>query len=660
VLLIVTFRPEFEPPWIGRPYVTALTINRLAQRDIEAMIERVVGNELIPINVRQDIIERTDGIPLFVEEMTKAVLEAGSERAAERTVASIPSSTLAVPASLQASLMARLDRLGSAKEVAQVAAVIGREFPHALISAVARKGEPELRSALDRLEAAGLLFRQGLPPHATYLFKHALVQDAAYGTLLREPRRALHARIAETLEREFAEIAESSPELMARHCTEAGLIEKAAGLWGKAGQRSLARSALVEAATQLTRALDQIATLPATPGLRQEQIKLQVALITPVMHVKGYAAPETKAATERARLLIEQADLAGEPPEDPLLLFSVLFSLWNASLGAFTKNCELARQFLAFAEKQGATVPRMVGHRIMGVSLLLSGDFAEAREHLDRGMILYDPAEHRSLATRFAIDVRVGILFARSLAMWVLGYPEAALADAERALRDAREIGHAATLMFALTCPSLTQILLVNHTEASTELDEVIALADKKGTLFWKTQGIAFRGCVLVLTGKASDAVQMITSGVTGFRSTGSTLFRPFFLSHLAKANAEIEHLHDAWRCIDEAITGLETAKERWCEAEVNRIAGEVALLSPERDVEKAQGYFERALSVARRQHAKSRELRAAMSMARLLRDQGKREQARDLLAPVYGWFTEGFDTLDLKEAKALFGELHA
>ena len=264
--------------------------------------------------------------------MTKAVLEAESEGEAQRTAATVPSPALAVPASLHASLMARLDRLGPAKEVAQIGAAIGREFSHALLAAVARKPEAELRSALDRLVAAGLLFRQGVPPHATYLFKHALVQDAAYGTLLREPRRALHARIAETLESQFAEIAESQPELLARHCTEAGLIEKAAGLWGKAGQRSLARSALVEAVEQLTRALDQIAALPATPALRREQIKLQVALITPLMHVKGYAAPETKAAVERARLLIEQAEALGEPPEDPLLLFSVLYGFWAREL----------------------------------------------------------------------------------------------------------------------------------------------------------------------------------------------------------------------------------------------------------------------------------------------------------------------------------------
>jgi len=274
VLLIVTFRPEFEPPWIGRPHVTALTINRLAEREVAAMIDRVIGNRPVPASIRQDIIERTDGIPLFVEEMTKAMLEAESEDAAEGAVAAFPSPVLAVPASLHASLMARLDRLGAAKEVAKIGAAIGREFSYSLLASVTRQPEPGLGSALDRLTAAGLLFRQGVPPHASYLFKHALVQDAAYGMLLREPRRTLHARIAETLERQFTEIAANQPELLARHYTEAGLIEKAAGLWGKAGQRSLERSALVEAAEQLTRALGQIAALPATPALRHERIKL--------------------------------------------------------------------------------------------------------------------------------------------------------------------------------------------------------------------------------------------------------------------------------------------------------------------------------------------------------------------------------------------------
>jgi class 3 adenylate cyclase len=508
VLLIVTFRPEFEPPWIGQPYVTALTINRLVQRDIEAMIDRVVGNKFIPANIRQDIIERTDGIPLFVEEMTKAVLEAGNEAAAHAMARAIPSSALAVPASLHASLMARLDRLGPAREVAQIGAAIGREFSHALLAVVVSKPRAELTAALDRLMAAGLLFRQGVPPHATYLFKHALVQDAAYGTLLREPRRALLARIAETLESQFAEIADSQPELLARHCTEAGQIEKAAGLWGKAGQRSLQRSALVEAIEQLTRALDQIAALPATPALRREQIKLQVALITPLIHVKGYAAPETKAAAERARLLIEQAEALGEPPEDPLLLFSVLYGFWVANNVAFNGDMarSLAAQFLALAEKQGATGPLMIGHRLTGTTLLYTGEVAQGRAHFDQVLALYDPTTHRPLATRFGQDGRVAALSFRSLALWLLGYPEAALADSDPALRHAREIGQAATLMFALAGTTLAHILCGNYSTANMQSDELIALADEKGGPFWNAFGMMNQGCVLALTSPSYSA----------------------------------------------------------------------------------------------------------------------------------------------------------
>jgi predicted ATPase len=556
--------------------------------------------------------------------------------------------------------MARLDRLGSpAKELAQIGAAIGREFSHPLLAAVVRKPEAELRTALDRLIRAGLLRRQGGAPYATYFFKHVLVRDAAYSTLLREPRRTLHARIAETLDSQFAEISENQPELLARHCTEAGQIEKAAALWGKAGLRSLERSALVEATEQLARALTQIATLQATPALRREQIKLQAALITPLMHVKGYAAPETKAAAERARVLIEQAEALGEPPDDPLLLFSVLYSFWTTSFVAFQGDAlrELASQFLALAEKQGATVPLMIGHRMMG-SVLHTGAFAEGRAHLDSAIALYDPPEHRPLATRFGQDIRVAALSYRSWALWMLGYPEAALADTSHALRDAREIGQAATLMYALVHALVVHIQCGNYPTAKAEADELVALADEKGALFWKALGMSVQGCILALTGNASDAVQLITSGITALRSTGSTLWMPLHLSYLARAYAELGQFDNALRCTGEGITAAETAKERWHEADIHRIAGEITLLSQRPSAANAETYFERALSVARAQQAKSWELRAAMSMARMWRDQGKHQQARDLLAPVYGWFTEGFDTLDLKQAKVLLDAL--
>ena len=659
-LLIVTFRPEFEPPWVGQPHVTALALNRLGHRDVDTMIDRVIGNKLLPADIRKDIIKRTDGIPLFVEEITKAVLEAGGELGGMQIAAAVPSPALAVPASLHASLMARLDRLGSAKEVAQIGAAIGREFSHALLASVVHKPEAELASSLDRLIRAGLLFRKGPPPHATYLFKHALVQDAAYGTLLRQPRRALHARIADTIEGQFADIAEGQPELLARHCTEAGLIEKAASLWGKAGLRSKESSALVEAVEQLKRALGQIATLPSTPALRREEIRLQVAIINPLQHVKGLAAPETRAAAERALLLIEQAEALGEPPEDPLQLFSAPFYLFVADILAFNSDVarERAAQILALAEQHGGKLPLMRGHAAMGVTLVLMGKFAEAIVHEDQALALCNPDEHRPLATRFVQNSRVTALYWRSLALWALGYPEAGLAGTEQALSEAREVGQGGSLMHTMTLTCLTQLISGNYATAQAQSDELIVLAEEKGSSYYKPSGMLRRAGVLALNGKASDAVGIFTAAIPVYRSTGTTMFLPVYLSLSARAHGELGQFDDAWSYIGDAITAVETAGEKWYEAEVHRIAGEIALMLPKQDIEKAEACFERALAVACGQQAKSFELRAAMSMVRLWRDQGKRDEARELLAPVYGWFTEGFDTLDLKQAKALLDEL--
>src|SRR5215471_16064508 len=344
----------------------------------------------------------------------------------------VPSPALAVPASLHAPLMARLDRLGPAKEVAQVGAAIGREFSHALLAAVTHKAEGELQSALDRLMAAGLLFRQGAPPHATYLFKHALVRDAAYGTLLREPRRALHASIGETLKNQVAEIAQSQPELLAHHFTQAGMTEAAIEWWGRAGQGSMARYALVEGTEQLKRALDQIATLPVTPDLRRQEIKLEVA----------------------------------------------------------------------FAN-----------------ALTLTGNVLDGKKHYDRALAIYDTAQHRPLTTGSGRDVRVALLANRSGCARLLGYPAAARSDLERAIRSSREIGHDATLLEALWQDGYHHIFCGDYAAANAALDELIGLADERGAPYWKAHGTAVRGWLFSLTGKALDAVQAITSGMSGITS---------------------------------------------------------------------------------------------------------------------------------------------
>jgi predicted ATPase/class 3 adenylate cyclase len=653
VLLIVTFRPEFTPSWGRPPHVTFLAIERLGRSDVGAIIDRVVGAKVLPADVRHDILERADGIPLFVEEMTKAVLEAKYESAARRTAA-------AVPASLHASLMARLDRLGPAKEVAQIGAAIGREFSHGLLASVARRPDAELAAALDRLLAAGLLFRQGEAPNASYLFNHALVQDAAYGTLLREPRRALHARIAETSERQFADMVESRPQLLARHCGEAGLIEKAAVLWGTAGRRALARSALKEAAEQLARALHLIASVPTTPALRRECIKLQIDLSNALIHTKGHASPATKASFEQARRLIEQAEGLGEPIDDPLLLFSVLYGFWVGNRMAFKGDiaCELAQQFHALAQTQSATIPQMIGHMLMGISLVLVGEIAQGRAHLDRTIALYEPGEHRALATRFGHDVRMTAFCWRALALWMLGHPDATAADIEAALEDAREMEHAATSMFALSHTSLAHALRRDQAASGVLAEQLVALAEDKGSLYWKSYGMMLQGWGLAETGQASDAIPLATTATAAMRSTGATAYAPWYLSYMAKAHAQLGQLDDARRSIAEAMTAAKVTGEKWCEADIHRTAGEIALMAPDQDTAKAEAYFIRALSIARTQQARSFELRAATRLARLWHDQGKGRQARDLLAPVLGSFAEGFATADLIEAKSLLATL--
>jgi predicted ATPase/class 3 adenylate cyclase len=649
LLVLMTARPEFRPPWGARSHHSMISLVPLDRQQVREMVSELSARHALSKEVVDGVTERAGGVPLFVEEVTRLLLERGEQGGIQ-----------AIPPTLQQSLMARLDRLGPAREVAQVGAVIGRDFSYALLRAIAGMEDAPLQIALERLAEADILLEQGLPPESEYRFKHALIQDAAYSNLLKSRRQVLHRRVAEVLLDNVGSTAPAEPELLAHHFTQAGLTEAAIQWWGKAGQQSLERSALVEAVEQLTRALGQIASLPGTPALRREQIKLQVALITPLFHVKGYAAGETKAAAERARLLIEQAEALQEPPEDPLLLFSALYGVWTANYVACNGHAmrELAAQFLALAEKQGATAPLLIAHRIMGITLACTGDIAQGRAHFDRAMVLYDPAEHRPLATRFSVDSRVSVSSYRSWALWYLGYPEAALADAEQAISYAREIGQAATLMYALGHAPLAYFESGNRAKAKTVVDELAALAEEKDALMWKATGMVWQGSLFALTGKASDAVHMITTGINARRLTGSTVWLPLWLSCLTIANAELGQFDEAKRCIGEAMTAAEATKETWYEAEVHRIAGEIAFKSPEPDVAKAEAHFERALSIARQQQAKSWELRASMSLARLWRDQGKAQQARELLAPVYGWFTEGFDTRDLKEAKVLLEDL--
>jgi class 3 adenylate cyclase/predicted ATPase len=654
VLLIVTFRPEFEPPWIGRPYVTALTINRLAERELSTMIDRVVGNKFLPASVRQAIIERTDGIPLFVEEMTKAVLEAGNEGAAEQTVAAVPSPALAVPASLHASLMARLDRLGSAKEIAQIGAAIGREFAHDLLAAVVRKPEAEFNSTLDRLIAAGLLFRQGVPPQATYLFKHALVQDAAYGTLLRNRRQQLHARIAATLEGQFPEIVETQPELMARHCAEAGLVEKAVGYWTLTGEWAVKRDANAEATRHFRRALELLEKQPETAERGEAELKVLTKLGPALQQTRSFGAPEVETAYLRARELCEQL---GEPVE----LFQALWGLWLNSVGR--ERWDMARpiadELLAVAQRLDDRALLLEAHHAMCPTTLWVGDPQLARTHGEQGMALYDREQHQSLAFLFGNhDPGVCCRMHSAMALWFLGYSQKAVERSRTGIAMARELSHIGTLVNELPFAGIIHQLRREAPAVREIAESLIVLSTEHGFPQW----LAF-GKVLDSWAQAEQVgdvglVAQLRGAIGNYRAQNE-LYLPYFLGLLAAIELIYEKADEGFATVSKALEMTERTGSRLMDPELYRLKGELLLLSrgpgPEPDAELA---FRHAIEIARRQNTRSWELRASASLARLLSRQGKRNEARQMLAPVYGWFTEGFDTLDLKEAKALLDEL--
>jgi class 3 adenylate cyclase/tetratricopeptide (TPR) repeat protein len=646
-LVIMTARPEFVSPWAGRMRTIAVTLDRLPRRQSAAIVVGVAHGKRLPDSVISEIIDRADGVPLFVEELTKAVIE--SSQPAQK-----------IPMTLHASLLARLDRLTAARDVVQVAAAIGRRFSYRLVGEIISMPAERLNEALAELVAAELIWCRGSPPEAEYTFKHALVQDAAYSTLRREPRRVLHGRIAGALERTFPDLANTQPELLAHHCNEAGLIERAATLWGRAGQFSLARSAIKEAAAQLARALSLLEAMPISPTLRQEQIKIQIAFANALMHTKGYAAPETRAALTQARMLVEHAEAIGEPPEDRLLLLSVLHGFWVASHVAFEGNAvrALAIEFMAIAQRQKAEFPLVLAHRVMGTSLLYLGDIEGGRRHLDQALSLYKPAEHRPLGTRFGQEAGVAVVSNRPLALWLLGHPEAAMKDADDAIRQAREIGQTATYLYALTRIAWVHLVIGNYDIALAQMEELSAITEQMEGSYWTAAATMLRGCFLALTGEGEAAIEMITSGIKNSRLTGSNLLRmPWYLSCLSDAEISIGQLDVARRYIGEAMEAATTTKESWQEPDLHRLAGDLAWRCA--DSSAALMHYDRALAVARQQKAKSWELRAATSLARLWCDKGKRRKAREVLAPVYGSFKEGFDTPDLREAKRLLAELN-
>jgi class 3 adenylate cyclase/predicted ATPase len=652
-LLIVTFRPGFQPSWAQHAHVSALTLGRLGRRLGAVMAEGVAGKAL-PDEVLDQIARKTDGVPLFVEELTKAVLEAGILREeTDRYTLAAPLPSLAIPASLQDSLMTRLGRAGPAMEVAQVGAVIGPGFSHELLAAVAPMSANLLGDALEQLVSSDLVFLRGTPPAATYTFKHALVRDAAYHSLLKSRRRQLHGRIAEVLEEQFPETAHTQPELLAYHCTEGGLGEKGVGYWYEAGRLALGRSAVVEAVAHLTYGLDLLANSADASWRAHRELELQVALGSALAAAHGTGAPETGQAYARA---LELCDQTG----DRSLLSPALYGLvrFHFSRAELTPALELGERALDAARQRDDVSTQLASHFALGWVSLALGRLHAARAHLEQALVLSDALGHELLLAAYGIDLRVTSLVYLSWTLFILGYVDRARELSQRALVEAKVSAHPLTLCVALDRATTIAAFRREITTEAERVDEMLALGKEKGFSAYAAKGDFFRGWMLVEEGRPTEGVASMWPALATLQANGDEDFVPLCLGQLAVAHARAGQLSEALTLVHSGLTRVATTGERLFEPELHRLEGEFLLSLQRRDDAAALRCFRRAIATAREQEARSWELRAATSFARLWRDQGKHARARDLLASIYGWFTEGFDTADLKDAKALLDEL--
>jgi class 3 adenylate cyclase/predicted ATPase len=655
VLLLITFRPEFEPPWTDQPHVTTVALSRLGEQDGSVLVEWLAGNAGVSSELVAEIVERSDGVPLFIEELTEAVVEAGADRGA-LTVSGAPASALAVPATLHASLLGRLDRLGpTAKLVAQAGAAIGRDFSYDLLAAAAELAASELQDALRRLVESGLVFQRGMPPASEYLFKHALVQDTAYSTLLRGLRQALHRRIAIALEVQFASLVEARPELAAHHYGEAAMAEKAVPYWLLAGKLSVAKSAVEEAIVQLRRGLGLLSSLPETLERSRLELDLHIPLTAALQAARSPAHVEVSAVLDRSRQLVAATAATGTP-----LHFSVLYGVWVADLnsGNFNGALEHAQQFLALAETQPDSAPRLIGHRLLGSGLLMAGDFRQARPHLELAGSLYRPEEHREFAFRYGQDIGAAAFCYLSLALWHDGHPDHAERTADRALFHAREFGHAYTLAFTLVCAAIHAVLSRDVQRVGRLANENASISGEHGFPLWLAWSHVLLGWAAAHRRQGADGIDRMRRGIAAATNTGVRSYEPVFLGVVTEALISAGEGQEGLAVLDQALARSALSGEKWWDAELHRLRGDLVCRLRRPDLDKAESSFRAALSIAREQGTKGFELRAAASLARLLGNQGRREEARQLLTPVYDWFTEGFDAADLKEAKALLAEL--
>jgi class 3 adenylate cyclase/predicted ATPase len=649
VFFLITFRPEFFPPWLDEPNVKMLRLERLGRVQVEAMIADITSGKKLPAEVLEQIIHKTDGVPLFVEELTKTVLESGFLTEAGNQYVTQDSLLLrAVPATLHDSLMARLDKLAQIKEIAQIGAALGREFSYRLLAAVAPISGAALRTALAQFAAADLIFGRGDPPDATYVFKHALVQDAAYSSLTRSKRQQLHSAIADALKKRFSETVEIQPELMAHHLEQAGFTEQAIEYLGIAGQRAIERSANAEAIGHLKHALGLLESLPAGGQRTRVAFGLETMLAQALIAGRGYAATETKETLLRARALLDDST-------EPSQKFSVLYGLWACYYvgGEGDMLQRAAVELLVEAERQGGTAALCLSHRLLGTTYISMAQFDAARQHLERAQALYDPQHHPPFRYQYGQDIGATVLCYLSWALWHLGYVDQASRFAAAAVKHAEALAHPFTLAYTIGhARGMMDVFRRRPDETRSYAALIVSICNEHGFPFWAASGQVLEGWAATCHGDTDKGVELLRAGVAAWRETGARLWLPIYLALEAEGLSKAGDSDAALQTIEQAIATSKETGEQWAIAEVLRM--KARLLATRAADGEIETLLLESIEIARRQQARCWELRAACDLARLWQQQGRDIEAFNLLRSIYDQFTEGFDTPDLLDAKAI------
>jgi predicted ATPase len=655
ILMMLTFRPEFTAKWEGS-HISHLVLGNLSPRETLDMLLQLTGGKPLPAAVCNHILAKTDGVPLFVEELTKAILESDIVRdAGDSYRLAVNEKSVTVPSTLRDSLMARLDRLGSAKEVAQIGAAIGRSFPYELIAGLTHLSAKGLSETLHQLAVSGLIVPHGAPPMSNYTFKHALFQDTAYDSLLRARRRTLHAQIARVMVELWPEATATQPEILAHHYAAAGDTELAIQFWLKAARRSAERGSPAEAIGHYENALELIYTWPPTPDRHKQELAIRIALVTPTMSLKGYCSRDTEIVIANARTLAERLGETGQ-------IFAIMYAEWVSTFarGKIESSRGLAEHFMALAQSQADTTPLVVAHRMLGATLVNLGEFSGGQETLEGCIKLYRPRLHGAAAFVYGQDSRVSALSFLSWALLIQGYSDKALKAARRAVSYAEKTQHAHSQAVALCLAGLFTRIMMRDTEGVREhAGKALALTAQQGLAMWLAAATIAEGWLVAQDGLGAEGIQKIRKGLDGLQAMGVGILRPFFLNLLAEAYGRCGEIGAGLDAVSEAFALTEAGGERIWDADLHRVNGELLLAQGGIDAEKgAEAMLLKGISIAQKQGAQFWKLRAATSLALLWSRQTKGGRARDLLEPICSSLHGKHKLHDLETAKGLLCNL--